>query len=139
MNSEDERAVLEANREFYRALELRDFAQMKACWAQRDDAACTHPGWHRLDGWEEISRSWEAIFANSRPWKVSCEEVRLFLAGDLGVVLCTEVLEPAAGGPGSPARMQATNVLRRVEGKWKMVHHHASPMAEMEETAEPVN
>jgi ketosteroid isomerase-like protein len=123
-------ALLEANRAFYAALESRDPSEMEAQWSHGDDVTCTHPGWHRLDGWEDVSRSWEAIFANSRAWKVHAEEEHEFLSGELGVVLCIEILQPV-GGHGDPARMQATNVFRREEGRWRIVHHHASPIPEV--------
>src|SRR5262250_1512341 len=127
--------VLEANRSFYSALERRDLSEMETCWSHADDVACTHPGWHRLDGWEEVSRSWQAIFTNSRPWRVRSEGERVLLEGELAVVFCLENLE-AIGGHGDPARMQATNVYRKEKEAWKMVHHHASPMPEVEETEE---
>jgi ketosteroid isomerase-like protein len=132
--------VLEANRNFYAALERRNFREMEECWSHADDVACTHPGWHRLDGWEEVSRSWQAIFTNSRPWRVQCEAERAIFDGELAVVFCLENLE-AVGGQGEPARMQATNVFRRENEVWKMVHHHASPMPEVEasEEADTVN
>jgi ketosteroid isomerase-like protein len=123
-------ALLEANRAFYSALESRDPSEMEAQWSHADDVTCTHPGWHRLDGWEDVSRSWEAIFANSRAWKVHPEEEHAILSGEMGVVLCIEILQPV-GGHGDPARMQATNVFRREEGRWRIVHHHASPMPEV--------
>lgn len=128
-------ALLEANRAFYAALESRDPSEMEERWSHADDVTCTHPGWHRLDGWEDVSRSWEAIFANSRAWKVHPEEEHAFLSGDLGVVLCIEILQPV-GGHGDPARMQATNVFRREDGLWRIVHHHASPMPEVGEDDE---
>jgi ketosteroid isomerase-like protein len=123
--------LLEANRSFYSALERRNFGEMEECWSHADDVACTHPGWHRLDGWDEVSRSWQAIFTNSRPWRVRCEGERAIVDGALAVVFCTENLE-AIGGQGEPARMQATNVYRKENDAWKMVHHHASPMPEVE-------
>ncbi|MGH9441195.1 MAG: nuclear transport factor 2 family protein [Thermoanaerobaculia bacterium] len=123
--------VMEANRSFYAALEHRSFGEMEGCWSHADDIACTHPGWHRLDGWDEVSRSWQAIFANSRSWRVRCESPRALLREDLAVVVCLEYLE-AVGAQGDPARMQATNVFRKENGEWKMVHHHASPMPDVE-------
>ena len=128
---EDTEPVFEANRNFYAALGRRSFAQMEACWSHADDVACTHPGWHRLDGWDEVARSWQAIFTNSRAWRVRSESERVLRSGDLAVVFCIENLE-AVGAQGDPARMQATNVFRREDGVWKMVHHHASPMPEVE-------
>jgi len=132
--------VLAANLAFYAALESRDPSRMEAVWSHADDVACTHPGWHRLDGWEDVSRSWHAIFASSRAWKVRSEDERAFVSGEIAVVLCTEVLA-AVGAAGEPARMQATNVFRREDGHWRMVHHHASgtPDPEGDEGEDAVN
>ena len=126
-----EATVLQANDAFYEAIQKRDFSAMERCWSHGDDVACTHPGWHRLDGWTEIARSWVAIFANSRPWRVACEDPRTTISEDIAVIACVERLE-AVGGEGEPARMQATNVYRRFGEEWKMILHHASPMPEFE-------
>jgi uncharacterized protein (TIGR02246 family) len=121
-------AVAAANVAFYRALEARDIDTMAQIWLHDESASCVHPGWHRLDGWEEIQRSWENIFANSRPWTVACEDIRIAVAGDLAWVTCVEVITPfGANGGEDAARMQATNLFGRVDGEWRLVHHHASP------------
>src|SRR5207249_7412949 len=68
----DETSVAAANLAFYRALEARDLSAMELVWTHEESASCVHPGWHRLDGWSEVRRSWENIFANARPWSVAC-------------------------------------------------------------------
>ena len=137
----DATAVAAANLAFYQALEARDLATMGTVWLQDDSASCVHPGWHRLDGWDEIERSWENIFANSRPWTVSCEDVRIAVAGELAWVTCVEVIVPFGAEEGSDAaRMQATNLFGRVDGEWRLLHHHASPSpTEAVMPEEPVN
>lgn len=134
-------AVAAANLAFYRALEARDLATMASVWHHDAAVSCVHPGWHRLDGWDEVERSWANIFANSRPWAVTCEDIRIALAGDLAWVTCTEVIVPfGADEESEAARMQATNLFGRVEGEWRLVHHHASPSPTGEaEPDEPVN
>jgi uncharacterized protein (TIGR02246 family) len=133
----DATAVAAANLSFYRALEARDLENMGQVWLQDDTASCVHPGWHRLDGWEEIERSWENIFSNSRPWTVTCEDVRIAVAGDLAWVTCVEVIVPFGGDEeGDAARMQATNLFGRVDGRWRLIHHHASPSPTDEEGEE---
>lgn len=137
----DETAVAAANLAFYRALEARSLAEMDEVWLRGDSASCVHPGWHRLDGWDEVRRSWENIFANSRPWTVSCEDVRIGVAGDVAWVTCTEEIAPfGAERPEDAARMQATNLFGRVDGQWRLIHHHASPSpAEGPDDEETVN
>ena len=90
---------------------------MAAVWHHDSAVSCVHPGWHRLDGWEEVERSWANIFANSRPWAVCCEDIRIALAGDLAWVTCVEVIVPfGADEESDAARMQATNLFGRVGG-----------------------
>ena len=123
----DETAVAAANLGFYRALEARNLRAMESIWLQEESATCVHPGWHRLEGWAEIARSWENIFLNSRPWTVSCEAIRISVAGDFACVTCVEVIMPfGADEEEDAARMQATNIFVRANGQWRMVHHHAS-------------
>lgn len=130
-------AVAAANLAFYRALEARDVSHMAEVWLHDPSASCVHPGWHRLDGWGEISRSWENIFSNSRPWSVGCEDVRIAIAGDFAWVTCVEVIVPfGADDEEEAARMQATNLFGRVDGEWRMVHHHASPTPTAEAEAD---
>jgi len=137
----EETAVSAANLGFYRALEARDLAAMESVWLQAPSVSCVHPGWHRLDGWAEIRRSWENIFLNSRPWTVSCEDIRIGVQGDFACVTCVEVITPFGGDEQEDAaRMQATNIFLRSNGEWRLVHHHASASpAAVEEEEEAIN
>jgi len=141
VNGPEETAVAAANLAFYRALEARDLSAMDVVWLHDDRSSCIHPGWHRLDGWEEIRRSWENIFANARPWSVSCEDVQIRISGNLAWVTCVELLAPFGAEPeDGGARMQATNIFARDEGRWRLLHHHASPTSSDTETEDqPVN
>jgi ketosteroid isomerase-like protein len=137
VTSPEESAVSTANLAFYRALGGRDLTRMDTIWLHEDQVTCVHPGWHRLDGWPEVRRSWENIFANSRPWTVVCEDVRIVIAGEIAWVLCVEVIRPfGLSGEDAAARMQATNVFVRRDGVWRMAHHHASPSASADEDEE---
>jgi ketosteroid isomerase-like protein len=127
MTSPEGTAVEAANLAFYRALEARNLSQMETVWSHDEAVTCVHPGWHRLDGWAEVRRSWENIFANSRAWTVACEDIRITIAGDLAWVVCVEVIRPfGIGSEDAAARMQATNIFLRRNGEWRMVHHQAS-------------
>lgn len=133
MKNEQNEVTL-ANRAFYDALQARDLDAMDLVWSHGPETTCVHPGWHRLDGWSGIRRAWQNIFDNSRPWRVSCEDVRVRLTGELAIVACVEVILPfGAREPSDSARLQATNVFAREDGVWRMVHHHASPVASLEE------
>jgi ketosteroid isomerase-like protein len=139
--SPEETAVAAANLAFYRALEARELSAMDLVWSRSEAASCVHPGWHRLDGWQEIRRSWENIFGSSRPWTVSCEDLRIIVRGEIAWVSCVEVIRPfGSTRADAAARMQATNVFMREEGgEWRMLHHHASASPEDESEEESIN
>lgn len=135
--SPEETAVAAANLAFYRALEARELSAMDIVWSQSTAASCVHPGWHRLDGWAEIRRSWQNIFASARPWTVGCEDVRVYVHGDFAWVSCVEVIRPFGDTSGeAAARMQATNLFLREDGAWKLLHHHASASPDGQEDEE---
>ena len=131
----EETAVAAANLAFYRALEARSLSAIDLVWSHAATVSCTHPGWHRLDGWREIRRSWENIFESSRAWTVMCEDVRIGISGEIAWVSCVEVIRPfGSTRTDAAARMQATNLFAREDGEWKMIHHHASASPDDEET-----
>ena len=137
----EETAVWAASLAFYRALEARDLSAMEQVWLHDESVGCVHPGWHRLNGWSEVRRSWENIFANARRWRVACEDVRIHVLENVAGVTCVELLTlSGADADDDPARMQATNIFARRAGVWRLVHHHASAFAtETAEEDEPIN
>jgi ketosteroid isomerase-like protein len=129
MATQEERLVQvrRANERFYRAFESLDINLMKAVWVQTDEAQCVHPGWALLEGWEAISKSWAAIFANTHYMRFHITDVSVHLYGDVAWVTCIENL---ANAPGSThtSRILATNVYEQHDDDWFIVHHHASPV-----------
>lgn len=123
MNERDEtEAVRSAHQGFYRAFETLRIDAMDAVWSHEGQVTCLHPGWPLADGWAEVRASWETIFKNSRDMRFEVVEEHIDVRGDLAWVVCVERLTSAAGA----GAVQATNVLRREGGAWKMVHHHGA-------------
>jgi limonene-1,2-epoxide hydrolase len=122
----DRAAVREANERFYRAFESLDLAQMDQVWAHERHVACVHPGWSRLHGWEEVRRSWAAIFQSTTEMRFTITDVRVEVRADLGWVHCTENILSETRGILSITAILATNVFERQADRWCLVHHHAS-------------
>ena len=122
----EEAAVQAANAGFYRAFESLDLAEMDRVWLHGDHVACVHPGWNRLHGWDEVRRSWAAIFQSTSEMRFTVTDVRVELRGDLGWVHCTENIISETRGSLAITAILATNVFERRAGRWLMVHHHAS-------------
>jgi ketosteroid isomerase-like protein len=116
----DEDALLAANAAYYRAFAARDFAAMEALWAEAD-VTCVHPGWPVLIGRAPILGSYRDIFRNPSQEAVTAREEKLVVAGADGRVFC---VEEVGGG-----LLLATNWFRLVEGRWRLLHHQASPLS----------
>jgi ketosteroid isomerase-like protein len=65
--------------------------------------------------------SWRSILTGPSPPEIACTREAAYVFGDMAFVICMETVED---GP-----LMATNVFIREMGRWKIVHHHAGPIA----------
>ena len=115
-------ALLATNEAFYRAFGARDVEAMENLWAATAPVACVHPGWAALRGRETVLASWRSILRSGQAPRVVCTNPTAHVLADAGFVLCEERVGAAV--------LVATNVFVLERGVWKMVHHHASPVAQ---------
>jgi len=112
--------------EFYDSFSTADFQKMKNVWSQSDDACCTHPGMHSLQGIDAVMDSWRQIFAgyaggdDKDAFQISPRRVKVDICGRTAICTC---VEETNGG-----RLEALNIYRREGGTWKMINHMASPV-----------
>src|SRR5687767_9851767 len=116
----DHADVLSVNASFYEAFRGESFVAMDALWARQGPVACIHPGWPALVGRARVMASWNAIFQSGAP-EIECAAAEAHVLGDVAFVTCTELV-----GDG---QLVATNLFAREDGSWRMVHHHAGPVA----------
>jgi ketosteroid isomerase-like protein len=119
----DEAAILRANESFYRAFSTGDYPKMARLWAEQAPVSCLHPGLPALIGREPVMQSWRQILAQSAQMAMRCDHARVHRLGESAIVTCYE-----ANGE-EPAHLAATNVFVREGDAWRMVHHHAGPLA----------
>jgi ketosteroid isomerase-like protein len=117
--------VLRANRAFYDAFEARDIDAMSEVWEHSDRVVCTHPGWRILRGWGAVSGSWFALFGGPQRLQFILTNQAVSVAGDLAWVSLDENLL----GERVSGTVAAVNVFVRSDDGWKLVVHHASPVA----------
>lgn len=118
-------AVRAANRRYYEAFEACDLDAMSDVWHHDDDVACTHPGWRTLHGWGAVAGSWFALFGGPQRLQFILTEERVQVSGEIAWVTVDENLI----GEDVGATVAAVNIFRRVDGAWRMVLHHGSPVA----------
>lgn len=123
----DTDAVRTANAAFYAAFEGRDLDAMSDIWSHADHVSCVHPGWPLLSGWASVSASWFALFDGPQRLQFILTDERIEVVGNLAWVTCNENL---IDGGGTQA-VAATNLFERDRadgGRWRLVHHHGSPV-----------
>ncbi len=139
-------AVLLANLAFYEAFSSRDAEWMKDVWWQSPSVICIHPSHSPLIGSNTIVDSFSKMFENGikntsrirggtstagsfmTPTNIRALSVR----GTTASLVCDEEVY-AKGSLGESERdrvlvnkLVTTNIFRKIGGKWKMVHRHAS-------------
>lgn len=111
--------LLRANRDFYRAFATADFVAMDRVWADHHELSCVHPGWNALRGRDRVMASWRGILR--RPLPVRSRDEVVTMLGEVGVILCVEVLPEG--------ELAATNVFVIEQGRWRLLHHQAGLIA----------
>ena len=127
MHMDDSSAVLKVNSDFYRAFSTKNITLMGTVWHNSPYVQCIHPGAKPLVGYDNIVSMWSNMFqARDQVFKgtdITPSDVRVHVRGTSAFVTCTEeVIAPS----GAERRMLATNIFRKLEGRWVLVHHHAS-------------
>lgn len=121
--------VTHANLAFYEAFESLDIARMDRVWAHQEYVTCVHPGWTLRVGWPAVRDSWVVIFNNTFSMKFDLTEIQIQVAGDLAWVICTEnITLRQSSEEKQESRVLATNLYERVQGEWRIIHHHGSPV-----------
>jgi ketosteroid isomerase-like protein len=132
MTSDVVRAQVEdANRRFYDAFEAKDTDALAACWADRNDISCVHPGGPWVSGAEDVLEAWEFILANTGYIEVGIEIVAIVVNDPVAVVSCIEHVTTARDGERVEASVAATNVFELGSDGWRLVVHHASPIVRL--------
>src|SRR5688500_15649003 len=101
----------------------RGLERLKAAWEQSDRVTAGHPSGEWSEGWDEIVVGFEIFASLGKPGRggSSVRGLKAHVYGDVAYTTCVFTVSPAFGGE----TLACTNVLRRVDGVWKIIHHHA--------------
>jgi hypothetical protein len=116
-----------ANDAFYQAFAAADLDAMDAVWATQANVFCCHPGWPPIVSRDEVMASWREILTGVRRVPVRCVAPKTTLHGQIGLVCCYERF--------ADQHLVASNLFIRAGDRWRMIHHHASPLVRVPEEA----
>jgi ketosteroid isomerase-like protein len=123
----DESEVREAAVRFYDAIEAmvsgKGLGPMKEAWHHTPRVTTGHPRGDWSVGWDEVLTTWSVFAAFGREGRGGSRvrDLQVHVYGDFAYTTCSFVASPAFGSD----TLACTNVLHRVGGVWKIIHHHA--------------
>ena len=118
--------VEDVNNRFYKAFQSLSIEEMERVWDHSDDAVCIHPGWDLFTGWLAIRESWTTIFQNTSRMEFLITNAKVKIFGDIAVVVCLENIESTQYEHAIKSGVLATNMFKKLESDWLMIHHHGS-------------
>jgi len=118
----------EAETAFYTAFANTDLDAMMGVWLDSDSVICIHPVGPRISGHQAVRASWIEIFRNSGGLRFRLAEVSRTQDALLSIHVLHEYISvPGESGERPPA--VATNIYQLTQDGWRMILHHASPVA----------
>lgn len=118
----------EAENAFYTAFANGDVQAMMAVWLEGESIVCVHPVGPKLTGHRAVRASWAEMFRNGRGLNFRLAEISRIQ----DALLAIHVLQEHITVPGESAERQpmiATNIYQLTQEGWRMLLHHASPVA----------
>jgi ketosteroid isomerase-like protein len=125
----------QAEQAFYDAFQKADLDAMMAVWAEDEEVCCVHPAGPRLSTLDDIRDSWRSIFSAGATMRCALLE-SIQQRGALLAVHSVYERITVVGERQPRGAVIATNVYLNTAGGWRMIVHHASPVASGERVPE---
>jgi len=142
MHVDDCGFVLQANTAFYKSFTEKNYDEMKKVWMQCEGVQCIHPSHEPLVGYKDVMESWKGMFdSDVKTFQMNSmvpSNIKLSVKGCTALLTCNEEVYASKFVRGVGKRkelikkMMATNIFRKQDDKWFMVHHHASWLSDNE-------
>ncbi len=132
MSTEDE--VRHASRQFYAGLNRMangDAGSLTDIWSHSPAATAMHPIGGCQVGWDAVRASFEGVAQLASDGKVELADQLIRVAGDVAYEVGVERGTLKLAGRPVAIEHRVTNIYRREDGAWKMIHHHADTSAAM--------
>ena len=99
---------------------------MSAVWSHRPDVTDLDADGGRATGWNEVRADFQNMVRVYPDGHIAPQDMLIVADGDMGFSVVTETGQlRSADGPMVKFSQRATNIFRREDGQWKLIHHHA--------------
>lgn len=125
MTTEDE--VRAASEAFYTALNRMlagDASSLGDIWSHSPTVTTMHPIGGREVGWDQVRASFEQVARESTGGHVEMADQLIRVCDDVAYELGVEHAQFAIAEQQLHVNSRVTNIYRRQDGAWKIVHHH---------------
>jgi hypothetical protein len=132
MTSEESK-VRDAAVRFYDAIEAlvsgKGVGPMQEAWHHNERVTSGHPSGEWAQGWDEVFATWQVFagFGKEGRGGSRIRDLKVQLYGEIAYTTCNFIASAAFGGD----TLSCTNVLQRIDGAWKVIHHHADKSPKM--------
>jgi ketosteroid isomerase-like protein len=107
------------------AIYLGDPEPFKALWARSDDISLFGAFGPCKKGWQQVGKTVEWVASRFRHGVVTCEYEVVYEGADLAYTVGYEIGDVALdGAPTAHQRLRVTQIYRREDGQWRLVHRH---------------
>jgi ketosteroid isomerase-like protein len=136
MTVEDQ--VRQASDQFYAALNQMlstgDSGQVTAVWSQGQEGSTLHPLGGREVGRDQVLATWKQAGPGFSEGQCAVDDLEMIpITEDAAYTIGTERFEGKVGGEQISGEWRTTNIYRREDGAWKIVHHHADASHELQD------
>ncbi len=112
-----------------------DPAPRAAAWSHRDPVT-VFGALRNVSGWDQIEPVFEALASRFSNGSFEYEVLAAGVSGDLGYLAGMEhTIASVESGEPTEYHLRVTTILRREDGRWKIVHRHADAMPGSDRTA----
>jgi len=123
----DQRDVMQALAQFYRALNSRDLSLMQQIWVNSAEAAMDNPLGGIKRGWVDIESVYKKLFGSGLAYSFEYYDYTLHKTADLFYAVGRERGELALSTRPLRLAIRTTRLFHRdADAKWRQVHHHGS-------------
>lgn len=120
--------VRAASARFYGApnsMAAGDVAPMAESWVEGGNVSAQHPIGGRSEGYDTVMASFAKVAEIAGGGDIRLIDQKIDAGFDMAVETGVETGSLVIAGHQATLRHRVTNVYRKVEGGWKLAHHHA--------------